>query len=102
MAIPENLEHLEKFGGLVGYYRQYIKDILRRVNEILKEKKFSRTPEDEKIFQEVKNKFKGDQILGIFDFEEEVMVHKDTSSYAIGTEISQLDEEDQFSFTPED
>ena len=51
----------------------------------------------------VKNKFKGDQILGMFDFEE-VTVHTDASDYAIGAEISQLDKEngDQFYSTHED
>ena len=97
MAILEELETFTKFRGLEGYHRpRYIKhftDIVRRINEKLKEKKFNWTLEDEKAFQEVKGKFKKDQILGTFDFEKEVIIHTDASDYAIGAEISQLDEE---------
>ena len=69
---PRNLKDLERFKGMVGYYRQYIghfTDIMRKINEKLRRKEFSWNEEDEKIFQDVKNRFKDNQIMGIFDWE---------------------------------
>ena len=63
---PKNLKQLEKFKGLAGYYRQSVISL----EKSKKKKEFTWTNEDEEIFQAVKNKFKGDQILGLFDFEE--------------------------------
>jgi RNase H-like domain found in reverse transcriptase len=92
---PRNLKDLEKFKGMVGYYRQFIghfTDIMRKINEKLRRKEFSWNEEDEKIFQDVKNRFKNNQIMGIFDWEKEITVHTDASDYAIGAEISQKDQ----------
>ena len=75
---PKNLKDLEKFKGLVGYYRQYIShftDIMKKVNEKLRKKEFSWDEEDETTFKSIKEKFRDNQILGIFDWEKEITVH---------------------------
>ena len=40
----------------------------------------------------MKDRFKDDQVLGLFDWEKEVTVHTDASDYASGAEISQIND----------
>jgi len=89
---PKTLKQIEQFRGLIGYYRGYIRnftEVMKNLNQKLKKKEFSWTPEDDKAFEKAKEKVK-EQVLGIFDFEKEVYVYTDASDYAIGAEISQV------------
>ena len=50
---PTTLKHIEQYRGLIGYYRYYIKgftDLLRVLNQKLREKKFTWSEEDDKAF----------------------------------------------------
>jgi RNase H-like domain found in reverse transcriptase/Reverse transcriptase (RNA-dependent DNA polymerase)/Integrase zinc binding domain/Chromo (CHRromatin Organisation MOdifier) domain/Integrase core domain len=92
---PKSKDEIATFRGLTGYYRQYIKkfsDKMRPMNEILTQKEFTWKEKEEKAFQEIKDEYRGERVLILFDPEKQIWVHADASDYAIGSEISQLDE----------
>jgi hypothetical protein len=91
---PTNCKDTEEFRGMAGYYRQYIDhftDRMETLNELIRHKKFKWMKEEERAFNNVKDAYRGDKILMIFDHEKQIWVHADASDYAIGAEISQLD-----------
>jgi RNase H-like domain found in reverse transcriptase/Reverse transcriptase (RNA-dependent DNA polymerase)/Integrase zinc binding domain/Chromo (CHRromatin Organisation MOdifier) domain len=93
---PTTLKNIEEFRGLAGYYRQYIEkfsDKARPLNEALRKTEFKWGEEEEKAFQELKNSYRGNKILILFNPEKQIFVHTDASDYALGAEISQLDEQ---------
>ena len=95
---------MQEFRGIAGYYRQYIKqfsDKMKPLNERLILNDFQWTKEEEEAFKQIKESHRKNQILIIHDLEKQTWLHADISNYAIGAEISQLDEkgkEDSFCF----
>src|SRR5882762_4885830 len=92
---PKNCKDIEEFRGMAGYYRQYIKyftDRMQALNERIRSKKFEWSDKEEATFKDIKGAYRGNQILILFDTEKQVWMHADASDYAIGAEISQLDE----------
>jgi hypothetical protein len=92
---PKKQDEIATFRGLTGYYRQYIKkfsDKMRPMNEALARKEFNWTEKEEKAFQAIKDEYRGEKILILIDPEKQIWVYADASDYAIGSEISQLDE----------
>jgi hypothetical protein len=92
---PKTLKHIEQFRGMIGYYRYYIKhftDVLKTLNQKLKEKVFTWNKKDDEAFKTAKEKVR-DSVLGLHDPEKEIFVHTDASDYAIGAEISQINQE---------
>jgi hypothetical protein len=91
---PQNEKDIEEFRGMAGYYRQYIdhfSDKMEALNEQIRAKRFEWKEKEEAAFQGIKNAYKDNQILILFDAEKQIWVHADASNYAIGSEISQLD-----------
>lgn len=91
---PKDCKGIEEFRGLAGYYRQYIdhfSDRAEPLNEILRTNAFRWTTKEEQSFEELKNQYRGDAILLLFNEEEQIWIHTDASNYALGAEISQLD-----------
>jgi len=91
---PTTLKHIEQFRGLAGYYRQYVErysDAAKALNERIRKHIFEWKTEEEKAFQGMKDAYRGNQILILFDWEKQVFVHTDASDYAISAEISQED-----------
>ena len=91
---PRNCKEIEAFRGLAGYYRQYINrfsDLMENLNERLRLKEFQWTDKEEEAFQKVKESYKKEPILILHDPEKQTFLHADTSDYAMGAEISQLD-----------
>jgi hypothetical protein len=92
--IPNNCKDIEEFRGMTGYYRQYIdhfSDRMETLNEKIRSKQFEWTEKEETAFNDIKNAYRGEKILMIFDEEKQIWVHADASNYALGAEISQLD-----------
>ena len=80
---------------MTGYYRQYIKrftDRMEALNERIREKQFDWKEKEELAFKDIKEAYRKNQILILFDGEKQVWVHADASNYAIGAEISKLSE----------
>ena len=92
---PKNCKEIEAFRGLAGYYRQYIErfsDKMKQLNERLRLNEFQWTDKEERAFQEIKESYRKEPILLMHDPEKQTWLHADTSDYAMGAEISQLDE----------
>jgi hypothetical protein len=93
--IPTEKEGIAGFRGLAGYYRQYVEkfsDRMRPLNEALTRKEFIWGGKEESAFADIKNAYRDEQILILIDLEKQIYVHADASDYALGSEISQLDE----------
>jgi transposase InsO family protein len=91
---PKKKEDVAAFRGLTGYYRQYIKrfsDKFRPLNELLS-KDFDWKEREEEAFQKIKDEYRSEKILLIINLEKQIWVYADASDYALGSEISQLDE----------
>jgi transposase InsO family protein len=93
--IPKRKEDVAAFRGLTGYYRQYISkfsDKMKPLNELLTRKEFFWREEENEAFRKIKEEYRDGKILIIIDLEKQIWVYADASDYAIGSEISQLDE----------
>jgi reverse transcriptase-like protein len=88
---PNNCQDTEEFRGMAGYYRQYIDHFTDRMDELIRSKKFKWMEKEERAFKDIKDAYRGDKILMIFDPDKQIWVYADASNYAIGAEISQLD-----------
>ena len=92
---PKACKDIEEFRGLAGYYRQYIDHFTKRMeplNERVRLKEFEWGEKEQKAFDNVKEAYRENQILILHDEEKQTWVHADASDYAIGAELSQLDE----------
>ena len=92
---PKKKEDVAAFRGLTGYYRQYIKkfsDKFRPLNELLSKKDFDWKEREEEAFQKIKDEYRSEKFLLIINLEKQIWVYADASDYALGSEISQLDE----------
>jgi hypothetical protein len=92
---PQKTKDIEEFRGLAGYYRQYIdkfSDRMEPLNDRIRTRTFSWGGREETAFGDIKNQYKKNQVLILFNFEKQIWVFADASDYAIGSVISQLDE----------
>ena len=92
---PTKHDEIAGFRGLAGYYRQYVEnfsDRMRPLNEAITRKEFIWGGEEERAFCDIKNAYRDEQILILIDLEKQIYVHADASDYALGSEISQMDE----------
>ena len=93
--VPENCKDIEQFRGIAGYYRQYIKrfsDKMEPLNECLRKNIFEWNNNERESFKTIKDSYRENPILILHDPEKETWLHADASDYAIGAEISQLDQ----------
>jgi hypothetical protein len=91
---PKKTKDIEEFRGLAGYYRQYIdkfSDRMEPLNERIRTRTFSWGEREETSFTDIKDRYKENQILILFDYEKQIWVHADASDYALGSVISQKD-----------
>ena len=92
---PTKHEEIAGFRGLAGYYRQYVEnfsDRMKPLNEAITRKEFIWGGEEERAFEDIKNAYRDEQILILIDLEKQIYMHADASDYALGSEISQIDE----------
>ena len=92
---PQKVKEIEGFRGLAGYYRQYIdrySDRMKPLNERIRTRTFHWGEVERKAFEEIKNKFRENQILILFDSEKQIWVFTDASNYALGATICQKDD----------
>jgi reverse transcriptase-like protein len=91
---PKKTKDIEEFRGLAGYYRQYVdkfSDKMEPLNERIRTRTFSWGEREETAFTNIKDHYKENQILILFDYEKQIWVHADASDYALGSVISQKD-----------
>ena len=90
---PKSIKEVQQFAGLVNYYQQFIKDYSKTMTSLFKimkkKKEFHWGIEQEKAFQQAKEKITTAPILVQFDPEKETMIKTDMSDYAIGMRMTQ-------------
>lgn len=93
--VPKKIKHLRAFLGLCNYYRRFINKYSRTIKplcELLKrEVRWSWGEEQQRVFDEVKNLFLESVILKYPDPEKTYYLQTDSSGYALGGCLYQLD-----------
>jgi hypothetical protein len=97
---PASLQETQAFLGFANFYRRFIKDysrVARPITELTKEtaKDWKWTPEAEQAFIELKNRFTSAPVLAHFDPERPVIVETDASDFALGSILSQRNNENR-------
>ena len=89
---PRCVKDIQKFLGLVNYYRQFIKDFASIVrllhNLIKKDKKWEWEEKEEKAFRELKERFTKESVLAAPDIDKKMRMEVDASDYAMGALLS--------------
>ena len=89
---PRCVKDVQKFLGLVNYYRRFIEDfafIARLLYDMVKKgKKWDWTEKQEKAFRELKERFTKELVLAAPDLDKKMRMEVDTSDYAIGEVLS--------------
>ena len=79
---PKRIKDIQKFLGLVNYYRQFIKDftsIARPLNDLVKKnQKWNQTEKQEKTFKKLKKRFTKELVLVALDLD---LKNEDRSRY---------------------
>jgi len=95
---PASLTEVQSFLGFANFYRRFIKDysrVARPLTELTKvgRREWEWNPQAEEAFWELKRRFTMAPILAHFDATKMVIIETDASDFAIGTILSQKDEE---------
>jgi hypothetical protein len=78
-----NCEGIAGFRGLAGFYRQYAErfsDRMKVLNEELRKGEFEWGKEEERAFQDVKNAYRDEQVLILYNPEKQTWLHADVSA----------------------
>ena len=83
---PKCVKDIQKFLGLVNYYRQFIKDfvsIARPLHDLVKKnQKWDWTEKQEKAFRELKERFTKEPVLAAPDIDKKMKMEVDALDYA--------------------
>ena len=83
--MPRNIKKVQKFLGLINYYRQFIKDFAKLAVSlhmlVRKEKKQRWGKEQEEVFGKLKEVFTTKLVLATPDLNKEMRVEADASDY---------------------
>jgi len=89
---PKCVKDVQKFLGLVNYYRRFIKGfamVARPLHDLVKkDKKWVWTEKEEKAFQELKERFTKEPVLAAPDIDKKMRMEVDASDYAMGGVLS--------------
>jgi len=96
--MPKSLTEVQSFLGFANFYRRFIQDysrVARPLTELTKKeqpKGWTWSPEAEKAFQELKQRFTMAPILAHFGATKPVIIETDTSDFALGAVLSRREE----------
>ena len=83
---PKCVKDIQKFLGLVNYYRQFIENfasIARPLHDLVKkDKKWAWTEKQEKAFRELKERFTKEPVLAAPDIDKKMRIEVNISDYA--------------------
>ena len=98
--VPKNIKDVQKFLGLVNYYRQFIKDfakIVRLLHKMTrKEIKWSWREKQQKVFEELKKRFTTEPVLVIPDLDREIRVEVDVLDFTMRGVLSMRCEDEKW------
>ena len=84
--VPRSVKDVQKFLGLVNYYRQFVKDfakIAKPLHEMTrKEMKWNWEERQQKVFEELKERFTTEPVLVTLDLDKEMRVEADALDFA--------------------
>lgn len=96
MHPPESLQDVQVFLGMVGYYRQFMKDFAKKAEPFIMLLRdnipFQWDLEQQQGFEEPKKTLAMAPILRYHDYNKLFILHCDVSQYALGVVLSQLDD----------
>ena len=105
---PTTITQLRSFLGFTNYYSSYVKEYANLVGKLQDKLKVPRevgkkgskvpiswTPEDQQIFQEIKNRLCAGLVLQRVNPDKDFVLRVDASGYAIGATLEQLLDENR-------
>ena len=97
---PKCVKDVQKFLGLVNYYRRFVKDfaeIARLMHRLVrKQEKWNWESEQEEVFGRLKEIFTSEPVLAALDLDKKMRVEADTSDYVMGGVLSMKCEDDRW------
>ena len=90
--IPKDISTLRGFLGLIGYYRQFVKNydlIAKSLTNMLKKEGFVWIEASKKAFKELKGAMTRTPLLALSDFSKPFQFHTDASNEGIGAVYTQ-------------
>ena len=98
--VPKSVKDVQKFLGLANYYRRFVKDfakIAKSLHEMTsKETKWSWGERQQKVFEELKERFTTEPVLVTPDLDREMRVEADASDFAMGGVLSMKCEDERW------
>ena len=98
--VPKSVKDMQKFLGLANYYRQFVKDfakIAKPLHEMTrKETKWSWGEKQQRVFEELKERFMMEPVLITLDLDKEIRVEVDMSDFAMGGVLSMKCEDERW------
>ena len=96
----KSVKDVQKFWRLANYYKRFIKDfakIARPLHEMTrKENKWSWGERQQKVFEELKERFMTEPVLVTPDLDKEMRVEADASDFATGEVLSMKCEDEKW------
>jgi len=90
--MPQGVKDVQKFLGLVNYYRRFIEGfamVARPLHDLVKkDKKWEWMEREEKAFKELKERFTKEPVLAAPDIDKKMRMEVDASDYATGGVLS--------------
>ena len=86
--VPRSVKDMQKFLGLTNYYRWFVKDFARIAKPLhemtRKETKWSWGEKQQRVFEELKERFMTEPVLVTSDLDKEMRVKANVSDFAMG------------------
>ena len=97
--MPRSTKDVQKFLGLANYYRQFVKDFARIVKPLYEmtreEMKWNWEERQQRVSEELKEKFTTEPVLVTPDLDKEMRVEVDMSDFVTGGVLSMKYEDEK-------
>ena len=97
--MPRSVKDVQKFLGWANYYRWFVKEftkIVKLLHEMTrKENKWSWRERQQRVFEELKERFTTEPVLVTLDLDKEMRIEADASNFATGGVLSMKCEDEK-------
>jgi len=97
--VPRSVKDVQKFLGWANYYRWFVKEftkIVKLLHEMTrKENKWSWRERQQRVFEELKERFTTEPVLVTLDLDKEMRIEADASNFATGGVLSMKCEDEK-------